>query len=224
MAYPISWALIAWGGIEYWRRGGLDARFILGWVLGCTIVTLSGPFFPYPDRGTLTMQVPLAIAGGVIFFSRWSAVSARQAVVLAVVCGATPLWLAARTWHFSGFRTDAPFQYVNASHRAARDAFLAAADTSQVFLADTPDLLWLAPAFPGRLYIGHFFLTVDFASKISELRAALADPARMPALLTKSRADLLFVNASHDPQRFLGVPGLVPLAREDVGWLFRVTR
>ncbi|MBC7897779.1 MAG: hypothetical protein H7066_20335, partial [Cytophagaceae bacterium] len=177
MAYPISWALIAWGGAARWRVGGLRDRFLIGWILGCTVVTLSGPFFPYPDRGTMTMQVPLAILAAIIYFGRWPRVRPVHAVVLLLVCGATPLWIAARTWYFSGFRTDAPFQYVNASHRSARDALRAVGDTSHVLLADVPDLLWLAPTFPGRLYVGHFFLTVDFGTKVRALREALADPA-----------------------------------------------
>ncbi|MCC6316253.1 MAG: hypothetical protein IT361_01085 [Gemmatimonadaceae bacterium] len=224
IAYPISWALIAWGGLARWRIGGLRERFLFGWILGCTIVTLSGPFFPYPDRGTMTMQVPLAILGAIAYFAKWPRVSARHAAILALVGGAAPLWLAARTWHFSGFRTDAPFQYVNPSHRAARDALRASADTSQILLADVPDLLWLAPTFPGRLYVGHFFLTVNFTSKVAALREALANPSLMPALLETSRADYLFVNGTHDPARFAFLPGLVPLAREPVGWLFRVER
>lgn len=222
MAYPVAWGLMAWKGLDYWRRGSLPGRYLFGWVLGCLIVTLSGPFFPYPDRGTLTLQVPLAIIAGAIYFARFPRVNARHAALLLAVSGATPLWLVARTWHFSGFRTDAPFQYVNASHRAARGALVAAADTSQVLLADVPDQLWLAPTFPGRLYVGHFFLTVDFGTKIAEFRAALDDPARMPAVLEKSRATLLFVNANRGPERFRDVPGLTPIAQEQVGWLFRV--
>lgn len=222
MAYPISWGLMAWGGVDLWRRAGLEGRFLFGWVLGCTVVTLSGPFFPYPDRGTLTLSVPLFVIAGLVFFARWRTMRLRHAIVLAAVCGATPLWVAARTWYFSGFRTDAPFQYVNASHRAARAALVARADTGQVLLADVPDLLWLAPTFPGRLYVGHFFLTVDFQGKVRELRAALADPALLPPLLAKARPDYLFVNATHDPARFAAVPGLTPIAREEVGWLFSV--
>ncbi|MGQ0646184.1 MAG: hypothetical protein ACT4P7_01365 [Gemmatimonadaceae bacterium] len=221
MAYPVAWALMGWGGLALWRRAGLRERFLFGWALGCTMVTLSGPFFPYPDRGTLTMQVPLFIIAAMIFFARWRTVSLRQAAVLVAVCGATPLWLAARTWHFSGFRTDAPFQYVNASHRAAQAALNARADTSHILLADTPDLLWLAPTFPGRLYVGHFFLTVGFSAKVGALRAGLDDPALMPPLLATSGAHFVFVNARHGPERFATVPGLTPIARESVGWLFR---
>jgi hypothetical protein len=222
MAYPIAWGLIAWGGQRLWRLGGRDVRFLFGWALGCTVVTLSGPFFPYPDRGTLTMQVPLFVLAAAVYFARRSTVSLRHAALLVAVMGATPLWLVARTWYFSGFRIDAPFQYVNASHRAARAALEARGDTARVLLADTPDLLWLAPTFPGRLYVGHFFLTVDFRAKVDELRAALADPALMPPLIAKSGADLLFVNAQRSPERFAAVPGLTPVARERVGWLFEV--
>ncbi len=224
MAYPLSYFLLAQGGLTLWRNARLETRFLFGWVLGCTVVTLSGPFFPYPDRGTLTLQVPLFIMAGLIYFARRPRVRTSHALMLVAVCGATPLWLAARTWYFSGFRTDAPFQFVNASHRAARDALLARADTSQILLADVPDLLWLAPKFPGRLHVGHFFLTVHFQTKLRDLRAALADPALMPELLERSGADYLFVNESQHPARFASVPGLTPLAREEAGWLFATAR
>ncbi len=224
LAYPVAIALIAWRGRALWESATMRERFLFGWALGCLVVTFAAPIFPYPDRGTLTLQVPLFVLAARIYFARWPRIAPRHLVLMAVVSGATPVWLAARTWHFSGFRSDAPFQFVNAGHRATIAALGQTARPDDVLLADTPDLLWMAPEFPGRLYVGHFFLTVDFTTKIAGLRDALARPEQMRPLLERSGATLLFVNASREPQRFADVPGLDVVAREPVGWLFRVRR
>ena len=220
IAYPIAWVLIAWGLGDYWRRAKLPERFLVGWALGCTVITLSGPFYPYPDRGTLTMPVPLYLIAGAIFFARFPRVSVRQAVLAVALLGATPLWLAARTWRNTGFRDDAPHLFINGAHRNTLATLAARADTSDILLAEPADLLWLAPEFPGRLHVGHFFLTVRYDQKLDSLQAALGDPARLPALLEASGARFVFVNAARDPARLQGMAGLSAVARESVGWLF----
>ena len=222
VAFPISWVLLAVGGVRYFRDGGVPARFIIGWALACTAVTLSGPFYPYPDRGTMTMQVPLLIATGAIYFMRWRRLTMRAGVIALVLMGATPLWQFSRSWYYSGFRADAPFMHINGAHRQSLAALHQAADTSDVLLAEPRDLLWLAPEFPGRFYVGHFFLTVNYKAKNEALTRAVLSPDSMPALLQRSGGTLLFINADRQPPRFAALGNLQPLAQTDVGTLFRV--
>jgi hypothetical protein len=221
IAFPISWVLLALGGARYFRDGGVPARFIIGWALACTAVTLSGPFYPYPDRGTMTMQVPLLIATGAIYFTRWHRLTARAAVIALAVWGATPLWQVSRSWYFSRFRADAPFMHINGAHRQSLVALHQTADTSDVLLAEPRDLLWLAPDFPGRLYVGHFFLTVNYKAKNEALTSAVQSPDSMQALLQRSGSSLLFVNADRNPARFAALGDLHPVAQTTVGTLFR---
>ncbi|MBV6521938.1 MAG: hypothetical protein MNPFHGCM_02082 [Gemmatimonadaceae bacterium] len=222
IAFPASWALIAIGGARYFREGGVPARFIIGWAMACTVVTLSGPFFPYPDRGTMTLQVPLTIAAVAIFFARWGRMTAKAAIVAVVLLGATPARLVARSWYYTGFRSDAPFMLINGDHRTTLKALRQAADTNDILLAEPRDLLWLAPDFPGRLYVGHFFLTVDYRAKNEALTRAIQSPDSMPALLSRSGSSLLFVNADRDAARFSALPDLSVVSATKVGTLFRV--
>jgi hypothetical protein len=220
LAFPLYWVLIAWGGATYWARAGARERFVIGWALGCLALTLSGPFYPYPQRGTLTLQVALAIIAVSIYFARWPRVSRGHALLAVAVLGAAPVWIFHQKWTSTGDRPNAPFQYQNPSHRRILGALLNHSDTNDVLLAEPQDLLWLAPEFPGRLYVGHFFLTVRYDDKLAELRDALDVPARLPALLSRSGATLVYVNAPRRPERFADLPGLTPVIRESEGWLF----
>jgi hypothetical protein len=222
ISFPLTWPLLAVGLRRYWLDAGPNERFLLGWALGCTVVTLSGPFFPYPDRGTMTMQVPLLIITAAIYFGRWRTLTRRAALVALVALGASPAWQIIRSWYFTGFRTDAPFMYLNADHRSALGVLLPQSDTTHVLLAEPRDLLWLAPEFPGRFYIGHFFLTVNFREKNESLQRALATPDSLPAVLARSGATWLYVNADRDPARLESAAALSPVHRGAMGTLFRV--
>ncbi|HEX4932304.1 MAG TPA: hypothetical protein VFV33_03940, partial [Gemmatimonadaceae bacterium] len=92
LAYPLAWGLIAWGLGDYWRKAGLDEVFLLGWILGCVALTLSGPFYPYSDRGVLTLQVPAMIVAGAVYFARYARVKARHAAFAVFTLIATPAW------------------------------------------------------------------------------------------------------------------------------------
>ncbi|MEP7343693.1 MAG: hypothetical protein ABI877_00440 [Gemmatimonadaceae bacterium] len=224
LAFPISWVLLAMGGARYFREAGVPARFIIGWVLACTAVTLSGPFYPYPDRGTMTMQLPLLIAAGAIYFARWHRLTRLAAIVALAVMGATPAWQIARSWYFSGFRADAPFMHINGAHRQSLASLRQTADTNDILLAEPRDLLWLASDFPGRFYVGHFFLTVNYQAKNEALTRAVqsSSPDSMQALLQRSGTSLLFVNADRNPARFAALGDLHPVVQTAVGTLFRV--
>ncbi|HEX7123867.1 MAG TPA: hypothetical protein VF178_15930 [Gemmatimonadaceae bacterium] len=222
LAYPVAWWALAWGGRDLWRRGRFDDRALLGWALGCTVVTLSAPFYPYPDRGTMTMQVPLMILAGLIYFARWPRLTMRAALVAILVMGATPLWLVARTWRNSGFRSSATFAFLSPDHQQIVSALTRAAAADAVLAADGMDLLWLAPEFPGRLYAGHFFLTVDYEEKAARWQAFLNDslPDRRLAFLRESGTRYFFVAAEQAPASFASLPGVTVLARGEPGWLF----
>ena len=222
ISFPLTWPLLAIGGRQYWLNAGRDERFLVGWAAGCTVITLSGPFFPYPDRGTMTMQVPLLIITAAIYFTRWRALTRRAALIAVLALGASPAWQIIRSWYFTGFRDDAPFMYLNADHRAALSVLQSQSDTGHVLLAEPADLLWLAPEFPGRLYVGHFFLTVDFRRKNESLQRALATPDSLPALLARSGASWLYVGAQHEPGRLTSAAPITPVHSGPMGTLFRV--
>ena len=221
LAFPLSWWLMAIGLRDYWQRAGLPERFLLAWAGACTALTLAGPFYPYPDRGTLTMSVPVTIVGAAIYGMRFGRPSRRAALVAVAVLSALPVWQLARTWYFSRFREDAPFMYVTAAHRDVIRR-LAGADPKAVLLAEPPDLLWLAPEYPGKFWVGHFFLTVDYRARHEALRAALAQPDSLPSLLRRSGARWLFVNATRDVSRIARLPQLTPVTSSSLGTLFGV--
>jgi hypothetical protein len=222
MAYPVAFALIAWGGRSLWQRGGFDERALFGWALGCTALTLSAPFFPYPDRGTMTLQVPLMILAGLIYFARWPQLTRRAGAIAVLVMGATPLWLVARTWKFSGFREDIPWIYLSDGHREITTALAARAREEDVLAADETDVLWLAPGYPGRHYAAHFFLTVNYDAKFGRLRQFFDDslPDRRLAFLREGGIRWFFVPSSRRPESFAALPGVTPVARAAPGWLF----
>lgn len=222
ISFPLTWPMVAIGGRQYWLTAGRDERFLVGWAAGCLAITLSGPFFPYPDRGTMTLQLPLLIITAAIYFARWRVLTRRAALIALVALGASPAWQILRSWYFTGFRDDAPFMYLNTDHRAALDALRSRADTGQVLLAEPADLVWLAPDFPGRFFVGHFFLTVNFREKHESLRRALAAPDSLPALLDRSRASWLYVGAHHEPERLTSAAPLTPVHRGPMGTLFKV--
>lgn len=83
VAYPIACLLIPFGLGQYWRKAGLEGCFLLGWALGCIAHLFSGQFYPYAIRGTMTLQIPLYITAGAMYFSGRSRVGFRQVVIVA---------------------------------------------------------------------------------------------------------------------------------------------
>ena len=223
LAFPIAWWLIAVGLRDFWQRAGVRERFLVAWASACTVLTLSGPFYPYPDRGALTMSVPVLIVAALIYAVRYGRPTRLAAAVAIAVFAAGPVWQVTRSWVFSGFRPDAPFMYLSRDHRAIVDSLRARAGTQDVLIAEPPDLLWIAPEYPGRLFVGHFFLTVDYKQKNERVQRALGLPDSLPAVLAESGASWLFVSASRDRTRIGRTPGLVPVASGTPGTLYRVT-
>ena len=224
IAFPIAWWLMAVGLRDYWSGAGPRERFLVGWAAACTVLTLSGPFYPYPDRGTLTMPVPVLLIAGAIFATRYGRPTKVALVVALAVFSAGPIWQIARSWYFSGFRPDAPFMYLSTDHRAVIEDLKARATTTDVLLAEGPDLLWMAPEHPGRLYLGHFFLTPNYRQKREALELAMAEPDSLGALLDRSGARWLFASAGRDVAGVARVPGLTVVRAGAAGTLFEVRR
>jgi hypothetical protein len=221
IAYPLAWPLIAWGLPEYWRKASLRECFLLGWALGCTALTLSGPFYPYPDRGTMTLQIPLCVIAGAIYFSRRVRVS-RLAIGLAVVLlAATPAFMLARQWTDTAFNPQYPFMFLDGAHTEISRVLDQRASTNDVLLEEQSDALWLAPEYPGKHFAAHFFLTVDYAQKESEIDhffdGAAADQV---VFLEQHHIRFLYVASSRQPERFAQVPGLSLLSATSAGSLF----
>jgi hypothetical protein len=222
IAFPIAWVLMAVGMRDYWAAAGVRERFLLAWGAACTLLTLSAPFYPYPDRGTLTMPVPVLIIAGAIYASRYGRPTRLALLIALAVFSAGPIWQFTRTWYFSGTRRDAPFMFLSPDRRQSASVLRDGAATTDVLLAEPADLLWLAPEFPGRMYVGHFFLTPGFREKRDTLVRALERPETLGSLLRSTNARWLFVNAAHDVQRIGLLPGLVVRATGEAGTLFEI--
>jgi len=222
LAFPVSWLLLATGGARLWRDGGRHEAVLFGWAAGCLMLVLSGPFFPYPDRGTMTLQIPLVILAAAIYFRDRATVRPAHVALLVLLAGPT---LAFRVWQTWAIRYDGSNHHIwiHPEHRRLIDA-VAAADSSAVLVADESSLRWLGPEFRGRHFAGHFFLTVDYDRKRAALDAFFdaTDPASQAAFLQEVQPTLLFVPVWRDPSRFATLPGLEPIAVEPPGTLFRV--
>jgi hypothetical protein len=86
------------------------------------------------------------------------------------------------------------------------------------------DDLWLAPQYPGKLYCGHFFLTVDYDRKCAEVNRFFRDsPERQSTFLHEHGIRHVYVEAQDDPGRLERVPGLILLKATSIGSLFEYT-
>jgi hypothetical protein len=233
LAYPLAWGLIAWGVGDYWRKASFKECFLLGWVLGCTILTLSGPFYPYPDRGTLTLQVPLYIIAGAIFFTHNSRVRLPALLVALFVLGATPAFALRAVWmnsSYSSHPSGAPpaYLWMSPEHREIADLLRERAKENDVLLVDKSnfewrtDDLWLAPEFDGKLYCGHVGLTIDYDRKREETNRFFAGgtASERAQFLQTAGVRYVYVSAKQNPSQFEQVPGLVILRTNVVGTLF----
>lgn len=221
LGFPLAWSLLAWGLSRYWSEASLEQCFLLGWILGCTLLSLSAPFYPWPNRGMLTLQVPLTIVAAAIWFGRGRRLDARAVVVCVLLMGSTPVVEIYERMKSATFGAALPHKFLSADDRATIDALTRAARRTDVLLADFSDRLWLAPEYPGRHYAGHFFLTVDYDRKHGEtvdvLKAGAADAAEF---LAKHGIRFLYVNQRRDPDKFRSIPRLVPLHATGDGVLF----
>lgn len=229
IAYPVAWFLIAWGLADYWRQAKFDQVFLLGWALGCTALTLSGPFYPYPDRGTMTLQIPIYLIAGAIYFSKRARVTALPAVLAFLVLAATPIWALAFEYKSTNFTPDEPAMFLSPAHLDIIDVVRQRATENDVLIVDKTDFawqtddLWIAPEFPGKLYCGHFFLTPDYDRKCAQVNGFYNAPASHVSFLKENGIRFVYVSQKDDPTRFESVPGLVLIKSESIGSLFEFT-
>lgn len=220
IAYPIAWVIIASGLTSYWRDAGFEGCFLLGWAGACTAMTLSGPFYPYPDRGTMTLQVPIYIIAGLIYFSRRTRVTPAAALAAIAVLAPMPVWAVLRWEPYLRFNTASSFMFTSAAQRRILDALKERAGADDILASEEHDVLWLAPEYRGRHYCAHFFLTVNYSQKKAEMARFFDDPAKDAAFLQRAGARFLFVAAQRMPERFNAITGLNIVRQESVGSLF----
>ncbi len=224
LGYPVGWAVLGWGFVRFWENADLDRLFLLGWIVGCSAMLLSSPYYPFADRGVTTLQIPLYIAAGKIFFERDRRVTLPGAVLLILVLGFSLPWTFAERWQRSSFSTEVPSMFLDADHRRTLETLKEAASEHDVLLAEYFDYRWLVPEYPGRGFHPHFFLTVDF-----ERRRQQADEFFMElgageraTFLADEGIDFVWVDRDdYDPDEIAGTPGLVELDRGSHGVLFR---
>ena len=238
IAYPLGWLMIFLGLPDFYRNAGLKECFLLGWVLGCVVLTLSGPFYPYPDRGVYTLQIPLYLIAGTIYFSRHRRVTWTTALVIILVLGATPTWVLKNHWvRHKKYNPNTPYVWMSPEHCDIVDELRNRATEEDVLLVDksapdwATDDLWLAPYHLGKLYCGHFFLTPQYEKKRSEVTNfyETSESEEQVAFLERERIRFIYVNAQHDPvrfervhdpQRFERIPGMSLLKSTSIGSLF----
>ena len=223
LAYPVAWLILVPGITRYWRETNVDGAFLVGWGLALLLLTLSGPFFPYPDRGTMTLQIPLLLVAGGIWFARHESVGWKAALIAILLAGSTTAFTLDGWVGRTAFHDDQPHKYLSPAHQSVIEALRENARPGELLVASQLPLRWLAPEYPGRHYAGHFFLTVGFAAKQDTLAAFWAGtPEEQSRFLSSRRARWLFVEPAQDPARFEAIPGLVPIVRESIGTLFEV--
>jgi hypothetical protein len=227
LGFPLGWALLLPALSRYWKDAQLDQCFLLGWLLGCVVLTLSGPFYPYPDRGTMTLQIPLYAIAGALYFSRYARVTRLGAAVVVILLGATPALGLYREWRDASFNRAVPALFMGPEHQALVRVLQERSTENDILLVSKSkqpwetDDLWLGPEFPGRLYCGHFFLTHDYEAK-RRMVAQFFDstPERRREFLRSEGIRFLYVRAADSPKQFLKTPGLVLLKSNSVGALF----
>jgi hypothetical protein len=224
LSFPLAWILIVRGWSTFWSRTSLNECFVAGWALGCLTLTLSGPFYPYPERGMVTLQIALSIMAGMMYFKWHRRVSAKHAVVAVLLLSATPLWFFAQQWKLSSFRVD-PHVFEDQEHREMINFLIETASSTDVLLSDKSmpgwlsDDLWLYPEYPGKFYCGHFFLTVRFEKKRFWANEFFINknPKEQEAFLRENHIRFVFVGNTKDPEPLMSIPGVVLLKRNSAG-------
>ncbi len=221
LGYPLALGLLFYGFGRYWRDADFNRTFLAGWALGGTVLLLSGPFFPYPDRGTMTLQIPLYLMAASIWFTRHRRVGWVGALAIIALLGSTPYWVVSRLNARTAFDAAESHKWLSPGHLSVIERLRARAAPTDVLVADQANLRWLAPEYPGVHYAGHFFLTVDFARKQEELSAFLdsASVEERATLLDRWNAHWVFLDEPYNPDDFTLVPGLRLVMRTPVGSL-----
>ena len=215
--YPLAFALIAWGGVEFARRSHFGGAYLLAWALGLLALMLSGPFYPYTTRAAITLSIPLYLIAARVYFRDRTSMPLTHGIVAAVVLFAFPVYLAnnwARALRFEPTKTHI---WVNPNHLEVIDYLKKHASPDDLLVVDRAqpawktDDRWLAPEYPGRLYAGHFFLTVDYDAKrrrVIEFYHNSSAEERV-AFLRHTHIRWVFAGSENDLAQLRATPGVV---------------
>jgi hypothetical protein len=225
VAYPLAWLLIAWGVAAFWRNARLEECFLLGWAGGCTALLLSAPFYPYPDRGAMTLQIPLYIIAGMIYFARRTSVTRWGAVAAIALTIASPAWLVLKWVTSDPFRPDEPHVYTSQAHREIIGSLASRATANDILVADPNEMLWIAPEYMGKHYCAHFFLTANYEQKLVKVAEFFgAGPQDQAAFLQRERIRFVYAGQEKNPEKLAQVPGLTIVKATPIGSLFEYRR
>jgi hypothetical protein len=222
LAYPLAWALMAWRGIRYWTEAGMDEAFLVGWALGCLALIGMAPFFPYPDRGTMTLQIPLFIIAGSIFFAARQRPGLVGALAVALLLGSTPVWMTKSWITRTTFDAQEQHKWLSAGHTALAGTLTQHAGVQDILLAREIPLRWLAPEYRGRHYAGHFFLTTRYERKqrrMAEFYETM-DADQRAEFLRSEGIRWVYADTGAAASDLASVPGLRAVDRRPFGTLY----
>jgi hypothetical protein len=219
LAFPVAWLVLLRYPFELWRKARLSECFLIGWALGCLAIIFSGPFYPYPARGILTLQIPLFLLAGIVYFRHQPRLSSRAVLFLIAVLGLTPLWITKTRFDASGFKQVGHI-FISQDHLRILNQLQQRSGPNDILLANHRDLLWIAPGYSGRHFAGHFFLTVHYENRRKAMEQFFRIPQRQASLLERENIRFVYVDLKENPTRFKQIPGLDPIVKTDVGWLF----
>ena len=177
----------------------------------------------------MTLQIPLYVIGGAIYFMHYKRVSWQAALLVILILGATPLWSLRQHWIDAGFVTNKPEEFLSAENLEIINVLKENSTKNDILITDMSkpewegDQLWLAPEYPGKLYCGHFFLTVDFDRKRNELTHFYQTTTPMDEQVTflrKNNIRFIYVDANDNPQHIQQIPGIILLKSTSIGSLF----
>ena len=221
-AYPLAWLVIAWGGARFWVEADVRQAFVAGWAAGCLAMILAAPFFPYPNRGTMSLQIPLYVIAAIIYFRNHQRLTLPALVATVLLLGSTPVLMAFQRADSIRFDAGSTYRWVSGDHAALTRELNTRATTNDVLLAQESVLRWLAPDYRGRHYAGHFFLTVDYDRKAERVAAFYRSmsAAERIEFLRDAGVRYFYVEAADDPAAFASLPGVSTVAVRAIGTLF----
>ena len=120
LAYSLQWIVAAWGLTKLWPSPTLGTCVLTGWVVGCLVYTFSGPMWPYPDRGTVTLLIAITIIGGLGYFKGRERPGGLALAIAAFFLLVTPLWTVAHEISVSRFSPELNAKFVSVEHDANR--------------------------------------------------------------------------------------------------------
>jgi hypothetical protein len=222
LAYPLAWIPMLLGLGSWWRAADRDRCFLAGWALGCAVLTLSGPLYPYSDRGPMTWAIPLYVIAAGIWLERKGRLSGGVLVAAILIGGLTPLGDLRGRWQVAGFTTEVPARFVGPEHRELIAALTRDDGPDDILLTDRREYFWIAPDFRGRTWHGNYFNTPQWQQKRVAVEAFLATPddTARQRFLGASGARFLYVPAQWQPESFDRLPGLRLMVRNAVGTLY----